>query len=244
MFKGLILALILAASPAGAQSARPTDATVQAEVEKRLTKQDLAEGNDIEVRVDDLIVFLDGSVQNLRQKRQATEAAMKADGASHVMNHLVVARGDRTDQQIADRVGRKVRSHPFYDIYDWIDGEVNDGVVTLRGWVREPWRKRQYEARLEELDGVVSIENEIGVLPVALYDDELRIAATRRIYGNPRFVRYASRSHPPIHIIVNRGRISLEGTVATTVERRLAETALVGLSALEIVNNLSTDAGL
>ena len=126
MFKGLILALILAASPAGAQSARPTDATVQAEVEKRLTKQDLAEGNDIEVRVDDLIVFLDGSVQNLRQKRQATEAAMKADGASHVMNHLVVARGDRTDQQIADRVGRKVRSHPFYDIYDWIDGEVND----------------------------------------------------------------------------------------------------------------------
>ena len=67
MFKGLILALILAASPAGAQSARPTDATVQAEVEKRLTKQDLAEGNDIEVRVDDLIVFLDGSVQNLRQ---------------------------------------------------------------------------------------------------------------------------------------------------------------------------------
>ncbi len=244
MFKSLILALILTASPAAAQSTRTTDATVQAEVERRITKQGLAEGNDIEVTVDDLIVFLDGSVQNLRQKRQATEAAMKADGASHVMNHLIVARGDRTDQQIADRVGRKVRSHPFYDIYDWIDGEVNDGVVTLRGWVREPWRKRQYEARLEEIDGIVSIENEVGVLPVAFHDDELRIAATRRIYGSPQFLRYASGAHPPVHIIVNRGRIRLEGIVATTLERRLAETALVGLSALEIINNLSTDAGL
>ncbi len=161
MITNLILSLILAGSPAPtnearesetvafAQSARTTDATVQEEVERRLTEQGLIEDNAIDVSVDDLIVFLDGSVQNLLQKRQATEAAMKADGASHVMNHLGVSRGNGTDQQIADQVGRKIRTHPFYDIYDWIAGDVNDGVVTLTGWVREPWRKRQYEARLD-----------------------------------------------------------------------------------------------
>ena len=87
------------------------------------------------------------------------------------------------------------------------------------------------------------IQNEIEVLPLSSFDDDLRIAATRRIYNNPQFLRYASRSHPPIHIVVENGRISLEGVVATKLEQRLAKTALIGLNAFEIVNNLRTDAG-
>ena len=253
MITNLILSLILAGSPAAtteapesetptfAQSARATDATVQEEVERRLTEKGLTEGNSIEVVVDDHMVSLEGFVQSLEQKRQAIKAAMKAKSVAHVMNHLMVARGSATDQEIAEKVARKIRSHPFYDIYDWIEFRVEDGIVTLNGWVREPWRGRDYEERVEQVVGVTSIGNNVGVLPTSIFDDELRIAATRRIYGSSNFERYASRRFPPIHVIVNHGTITLEGFVGTKVEQRLARTVLVGLNSLRVVNNLKVD---
>ncbi len=88
---------------------------------------------------------------------------------------------------------------------------------------------------------MTSIGNNIDVLPTSLYDDELRIAATQRIYGDSSFVRYASRRFPPIHIIVKNGTITLEGFVGTKVEQRLARTVLSGLNSLSVVNNLKLD---
>ncbi len=265
MLTNLITALLLAGSPALTspiaastaaahssttsavaraipQSARQTDQTIRVDVEERLTRNGLTEGNDLEVLVDDHIVFLEGSVQSLDQKRRVAGAAMAVEGVSGVMNHLDIRR-DGSDQEIADDVGSKIRTYAFYDIYDWIDGEVNDGVVTLSGRVRDSGRQQGYEARVEAISGVTQIQNEIEVLPQSTFDDELRIAATRRIYNHPEFLQYTFQAHPPIHIVVENGRISLEGFVATELERRLAETALFGLDAFEIVNNLMTDTG-
>ena len=90
--------------------------------------------------------------------------------------------------------------------------------------------------------GVTSIGNNIDVLPTSIFDDDLRIAATRRIYGDSSFVRYASRRFPPIHIIVKNGTIMLEGFVGTKVEKRLARTVLSGLNSFGVVNNLKVDA--
>ena len=251
----LFLVLFLAGSFAGemtdpataepaTQSAqdRPTDATIKREVEQRLAKKGLTESNSIEIVVDDHMISLEGFVQSLDQKQQASKVAMKAKGASHVMNHLTVARGSATDEEIAEEAARKIRTHAFYDIYDWIEIRVEDGVVSLDGWVQEPWRKRDYEKRVEEVVGVTSIGNNIDVLPTSIFDDDLRIAATRRIYGDSSFVRYASRRFPPIHIIVKNGTIMLEGFVGTKVEQRLARTVLSGLNSFGVVNNLKVDA--
>ena len=50
-------------------------------------------------------------------------------------------------------------------IFDWISGEVSNGVVTLKGSVREPWRKTDYERRAEAVAGVRQVDNEIEILP-------------------------------------------------------------------------------
>ena len=102
----LFLVLFLAGSFAGEMPAtaeparqsaqdRPTDATIKSEVEQRLAKKGLTEGTSIEIVVDDHMISLEGFVQSLEQKQQATKVAMKAKGASHVMNHLTVARWKR-----------------------------------------------------------------------------------------------------------------------------------------------------
>ena len=149
---------------------------------------------------------------------------------------------DRTDRQIAADVVRSIRSFVFFDIFDWLEGEVNNGIVNLKGWVREPWRKKDYQRRVESVPGVRQVDNKIEVLPHSIYDDQIRVAAARSIYGHPSFVRYANRVLPPIHIVVNNGKIALKGAVASKVERQLAEVLVrSGVLSFEVVNDLTVD---
>ena len=80
------------------------------------------------------------------------------------------------------------------------------------------------------------------MLPVSQFDDELRFRIARAIYGNSSFWNYAAMANPPIHIVVNHGRVTLEGVVNTAVERMLARSLASGFGAFEVTNALKTDA--
>jgi osmotically-inducible protein OsmY len=62
----------------------------------------------------------------------------------------------------------------------------------------------------------------------------------KAIYGNPSFWSYAAMSSPPIHIIVERGHVTLKGTVGTQVERTMARSLASGLGERSLVNELTT----
>jgi predicted kinase len=47
--------------------------------------------------------------------------------------------------------------------------------------------------------------------------------------------------NPPIHIVVNGGRVTLQGVVQNNVERQLARSLATGFAAFEIRNELKTD---
>jgi len=68
--------------------------------------------------------------------------------------------------------------------------------------------------------GVQKINNQIKTLPVSISDDQLRYTVARQIYGDPMFWNYAIQVNPPIHIVVENGRVTLTGVVASEVERR------------------------
>jgi osmotically-inducible protein OsmY len=80
------------------------------------------------------------------------------------------------------------------------------------------------------------------VLPVSQFDDGLRFRIARAIYGNSSFWNYAAMANPPIHIVVNRGHVTLTGTVNSNVERVLARSLAVGFGEFNVVNELKTDA--
>jgi BON domain len=75
---------------------------------------------------------------------------------------------------------------------------------------------------VKRIEGVDRVENKIHVLPVSPFDDQIRVAAFRAIYGTPELNRYAHQPVPPIHIIVENGRITLEGVVANESDRSFA----------------------
>ena len=91
------------------------------------------------------------------------------------------------------------------------------------------------------LDGMKQYPD-IEVLPVSIYDDELRQKIARAIYGNSAFWRYAAMVNPPIHIIVERGRVTLTGVVGSEVDRALARSLATGRGELSVANELRTDA--
>ncbi len=239
----LLLALgAVTATGYAQQSDRLPDDTIEALVKNRLTRAGLTQANNIKVDVDDGIVKLEGKVISNAARRRAEQLAARVDDVMRVENKLEVEAKSRNDQVVADEIAKDIRGHAFFDIFDWVEGRVVNGVVTLTGAVREPWRREEYANIAEDVLGVREVNNQIRVLPTSIYDDQLRVQTARLIYGDPRFVRYANRSNPPIHIIVENGRITLEGAVGTELEKNLAGSIVrSGTLSFDVANNLKVD---
>jgi hyperosmotically inducible protein len=125
---------------------------------------------------------------------------------------------------VVRQVRHELATLPYYGVFDWLEFQtLPDNTVVLRGQVVRPTTKSEAEARVKDIDGVSKVVNEIQVLPPSPSDDRLRIALYRAIYNwNSPLFRYATQSIPPIHIIVDRGRATLRGIVATKADAQIA----------------------
>lgn len=148
----------------------------------------------------------------------------------------------RKNFQVMQDVARQVRQYVNFTVFDSVNAAVDGGVVTLTGKVTMPFKVDDLTRRVSRVDGVRQVDNRIQVLPVSRFDDELRLRVARAIYGNPSFWHYASMANPPIHIVVERGRVLLEGTVNSDVERMLARSLAVGFGEFSVESALRTDA--
>lgn len=148
---------------------------------------------------------------------------------------------DRRDDRLAADITRAVGTHPQLTIFDDVKAQVRDGVVTLTGKVTAEYKKQDVGRIVGRIEGVRQLRNHVGVLPASPFDDELRYRASRAIYSNPAFWSYASMARPPIHVIVENGRVTLTGSVASEVERALARSLATGLGELSLANELRTD---
>jgi hyperosmotically inducible protein len=149
---------------------------------------------------------------------------------------------ERKDLQIANDVAKAVNRYANFTIFDDLTIAVHDGVVTLDGKVTMPYKRDDIEKRVARIEGVKDVRDRIGVLPVSLNDDALRTRIARSIYGNSNFWNYAVMANPPIHIIVDHGRVTLTGVVQSDVDRMLARSLATSFNAFSVTNNLKTDA--
>ena len=149
---------------------------------------------------------------------------------------------DRRDARLAEEIGRVVQRYSQFTIFDDVNGRVEGGIVTLEGKVTMPYKKNEIERRVARIDGVREMKSAIAVLPVSQFDEDLRYRIARAIYGNPSFWNYAAMSNPPIHILVENGRVTLTGVVGTEADRMLARSLATGLGEFSVKNDLRTDA--
>jgi osmotically-inducible protein OsmY len=130
----------------------------------------------------------------------------------------VMARA-QNDAGVAHQIARQVRRYVNYTIFDDVNIEVEGGVATLTGRVTMPYKAKDLGRVVGKVSGVTEVKNELSVLPVSIGDDRLRRSIARQIYGSGLFQPYAFQVNPPIHIIVERGNVTLTGAVSSEVER-------------------------
>jgi hyperosmotically inducible protein len=144
-----------------------------------------------------------------------------------------------SDDVLFERVAEAITSYPLYGIFDSIDVAVENRDVTLNGRVTTPAKLEEIAKRVEKVDGIRSLTNDIGVLPLSQSDNDLRYRVARAIYSHPVFWVYAQMPVPPIHIIVEHGRITLTGIAETEVQRTLAASLAQVSGSFGVTNNIN-----
>jgi hyperosmotically inducible protein len=145
------------------------------------------------------------------------------------------------DAEIMKLAAVAVRSYAHFSIFDDINLEVSGRVVTLTGRVTMPIKRDDIGARVAKIDGVDRVVNELQVLPASGFDARLRVRIAQAIYGHSAFWHYASMANPPIHIVVERSRVRLTGTVNNEVERMLAYALAQVDGVLSVTNELKIE---
>jgi hyperosmotically inducible periplasmic protein len=130
----------------------------------------------------------------------------------------------RRTEALKEEIRHQLVMLPYYSVFDWLQAEAKpDGTVRLMGQVVRPTLKSDAEARVKRLEGATQVINNIEVLPLSTFDDQLRIALYRKMFNfNSPLFRYGTWSIPPIHIIVSNGHVTLKGFVANRSDSQLA----------------------
>ena len=143
---------------------------------------------------------------------------------------------------LTNQVRHQLVMLPFYSVFDNLQYRVEGSKVTLLGQVRLPNVKDDAENAVKRIEGVEAVDDQIQVLPTSINDDRIRRAEFRAIYSFPSLQMYALRSVPTIHIIVDNGHVTLEGSVAREADKNAAGVRANAVpGTFSLTNNLRVD---
>ena len=175
----------------------------------------------------------------LKYKDQAAEKIRHRDHVAGVRDQVQVAGKTVPDTQLRDQLADKLR----YDridmgiVFNNLNVGVNNGVATVQGNVRTEADKSSALDVVENMPGVKGVVDQIKVAPVSGFDDDLRVAIARKIYG--KLPMYANDPQAPIRIVVENGKVGLFGVVNSQVDKQVAESeARSTPGVFNVTNNL------
>jgi osmotically-inducible protein OsmY len=210
--------LALAVAVVSAAPVLAGDADIQKNIEKRFVQAGLDKSSGITLQVENGVVRLKGVAVSLADARDAEAAARKE--AKIVINQIdVVLERVRSDRAIRNDAETAILGYPRYGPFDAVGVKVEDGLVMLNGFVLDWLRRDEIEDRVARVEGVRDVRNDVRVQGFSLSDQRLRYEIYSRIYNDPMFERYAGWSDPPVRVLVERGRVTLAGTVGSAVEQ-------------------------
>lgn len=146
------------------------------------------------------------------------------------------------DQQVVKQVRHELVTLPYYGVFDNLAYKVEGDTVTLYGQVTRPTTRSDAGRRVAKIAGVQQVVNNIQVLPLSSFDDSIRARTYRAVFSSSGLYRYAMGANPSIHIIVDRGHVTLEGVVGSKMDKQLAYIAASGVfGAFSVTNNLRAE---
>jgi hyperosmotically inducible periplasmic protein len=165
--------------------------------------------------------------------------------------------------RIVKDVQKKLSGLTNYGVFDWLTFGIQGKTIILRGYASRPILKSDAENAVKNIAGVEKVDNQIAVLPYSPNDDRIRAAVYNRIYTQPSLRKYNANqgnlgraigpgagialqaggitNTPPmgfhaIHIIVNKGNVTLYGVVLNE-----SDSAIAGMQANSAPGAFSVD---
>lgn len=143
---------------------------------------------------------------------------------------------------LENQVRKQLVTLPWVGVFDNLAFKVDDDTVTLYGQVVRPTTRSDAERRVSRLEGVRNVINNIEVLPLSRFDDDIRYRTVNAISNYGSLYRYFLGANPSLRVIVNRGNITLEGMVANRTDANLAYIAARQVpGAFSVTNNLRVE---
>jgi len=244
---GLLLCLALlpagamrvAVQTSAASAVSATDQQIQRFLQNEFDKKDNLK--QVQVKVEDRVATLSGSVPNYRALLNAVHMAQQVDSVNGVVDHVAVNAPYVPDEQLKKQLAERLT----YDrigqgqAFNNLTVQVHNGVVVLGGQVVDYPDRDSALAIADDTKGVKRVIDHIQVAPLSPFDDQIRFEAARAIYGNPSLRRYALDPAHPIRIVVRNGHVTLDGVVNSQVDKQVAQASLTGINGiLGITNNL------
>ena len=224
-----------AVTSAAAQSPQQLEQAVERELQRDRALRRL----DVSVAGDE--VTLRGRVRHFWDKSEALRRTFEVRGVGTVVSEIEVPVQEDQEELVED-VSRAIQRYPHYRVWDYIDGRIDNGVVSIFGQVT-PERDKQGELfeRIAKVRGVQDLQVNLTPLSPSSSDQRLRNTIGRQLARSEHFQRFASMTNPPFHIIVNNSVVTLVGYVQSRIEylemqRIIAQTQGV----LRVDNQLQT----
>src|SRR5665213_1106687 len=127
-------------------------------------------------------------------------------------------------KSIPEQVHHELAMLPWYGAFDNLAYQVNGTEVILSGQVTSEHAVTKDDAGkfVSSIPGVTNVINNIEILPVSLFDNQIRRAEYRAVFSRGDLGRYTLGAIPQVHIIVKNGHVSLEGVVMNQMDKNMA----------------------
>jgi hyperosmotically inducible periplasmic protein len=234
---GMVVVGLLSASLFAQTSAADRyDDQIQTTVAHKLAAKN--QFQQVKSSVEDGIVTLTGTVDLYQRKLDAAKLARKTANVQGVRSLITVAGPNVSDAQLEQKLARKLTYvRVGYDnTFDYFTLGVKDGVVTVEGQDLTGVGRDEALADIYNQPGVKDVVERISIEPVSPMDDGLRIRTARAIYRDPVLSKYAIDPAHPIRIIVDKGHVTLYGSVMNTMDKQVA-----GMRANQIFGAFTVD---
>lgn len=147
-------------------------------------------------------------------------------------------KGTKAALTLEQKANKELRKLSRYTVFDHIVVSVSGSTVTLSGKVYSLGTKDQAARFIKDIDGVREVINNIDELPPSSFDDRIRREAIRT-FANRGPGQYFSEINPDVRIIVDRGRLTLEGFVSRKSDSDLLNILANSISGVfQVTNNL------
>lgn len=149
--------------------------------------------------------------------------------------------GTTVEDKIAKEVRHELLMLPYYSLFDNLGYTVQGRAVTLTGTLtsQHAVTRRDAESAVKRIEGVEKVVNDIQVLPPSPNDDRIRERTFEALTHTGGLSKYFWEAAPSIHIIVQGGRVTLDGFVMNEGDKNLAGIAANGVPGVfQVTNNL------